>query len=321
MVFAFATFALIASFIIGLYWLLILGPEQRARRQLRRRLLGSGAPQRKAADSTFVDDQRFSTLAGLQNALTRLNGLTQPLQEIIDQAGVQFTVGTLILGSVCSALLAFVVAGAMTHTLGLRVACALSAGLLPLAYVRRTRDVRRRRFEELFPEALEIIARSLRAGHAFTTGLSIAAEQVPDPVGSELKKLYDSQNYGRPFEEAILAFAQRAPILDARFFATAVLTQRETGGNLSEILDNLTSVIRDRFRVKRQVCVLTAQGRLSGWVLAAAPPTLALVIFLVNPDHMMRMFRDPLGIKLLLAAIILQAIGTLLIRRIIDVEY
>lgn len=322
MVFAVATFVLSAGFVTGLYWLLVLAPEQRARQQLRRRLLGSNAPQRRSPDAaSFVADQRFSTVTSLQNALARLNGLTQPLQAILDQAGVRFTVGTLVLGSMCAGLFAFVLAGALTRSLGVRIACALTAGLMPLAYVRRTRDVRRRRFEELFPEALEIIARSLRAGHAFTAGLAIAAEQVPDPVGSELKKLYDSQNYGRPFEEAILGFAQRAPILDARFFATAVLTQRETGGNLSEILDNLTSVIRDRFRVKRQVRVLTAQGRLSGWVLAAAPPSLALVIFLVNPDHMMSMFKDPLGVRLLVVAIILQAIGTLLIRRIIDVEY
>lgn len=322
MVLAFVTFVLIAGFITGVYWVLIVAPEQRLRQQLRKRLLGSNAPVRKAPDSdSFVTDQRFSTLASLQNALTRFGGLTQPLQAMIDQAGVGFTVGSLVLGSVCASLMGFVLAGGVTRASGARIACALAVGLLPLVYVRHKRDVRRRRFEELFPEALDIIARSLRAGHAFTTGLAMAAEQVPDPVASELKQLYDSQNYGRPFEEAMLAFAQRAPILDARFFATAVLTQRETGGNLSEILDNLTSVIRDRFRVKRQVRVLTAQGRFTGWVLAAAPPAVAAILFLVNPDHMLSMFRDPLGVRLLIGAIILQAIGTLLIKRIIDVEY
>lgn len=321
MFFAVVTFVLIAGFVTGLYWLLILGPEQRTRQQLRRRLLG--APQRKTTPdtATLVDDARFSTLTSLQNTLARAGGLTHPLQAMLEQAGLQFTVGTLVLGSVCAALMGFVVAGMTTRAFGARVACALIAGLIPIFYVRYKRNVRRRRFEELFPEALDIIARSLRAGHAFTTGLAMAAEQMPEPVGSELKKLYDSQNYGRPFEEAVQQFAQRAPILDARFFATAVLTQRETGGNLSEILDNLTSVIRDRFRVKRQVRVLTAQGRLSGWVLAAAPPAIALLIFLVNPEHMLVMFQDPFGVKLLTVAIIMQVIGTLLIRRIVDVEY
>lgn len=321
MFFAIVTFIVIAGFIVGLYWLLVLGPEQRARQALRRRMIGVPAPQRKADSTSFVDVQRFSTLATLQKALTRLNGLTQPLQAMLDQAGLRMTVGTLVLASICAALFAFVVSGTMTRGFGIRMAWALAAGLMPLAYVRHKREVRRKRFEELFPEALDIIARSLRAGHAFTTGLAIAAEQVPDPVASELKKLYDSQNYGRPFEEAVVQFAQRAPILDARFFATAVLTQRETGGNLSEILDNLTSVIRDRFRVKRQVRVLTAQGRFSGWVLAAAPPALALLIFLVNPEHMIGMLHDPLGVKMLTVALILQGIGTLIIRRIIDVEY
>jgi tight adherence protein B len=322
MVFAFLTFVLIAGFITGLYWVLIVSPERRTRQQLRKRLLGSNAPVRKAPTSpTFVTDQRFSTLGGLQKALMRLGGLTQPLQAMLDQAGMTFTVGSLVLGSVCASLMGFVVASSVTRAFGIRLACALAAALLPVVYVRHKGSVRHRRFEELFPEALDIIARSLRAGHAFTTGLAIAAEQVPDPVASELKKLYDSQNYGRPFEEAILEFARRAPILDARFFATAVLTQRETGGNLSEILDNLTSVIRDRFRVKRQVRVLTAQGRFSGWVLAAAPPALAAMIFLVNPEHMLAMFRDPIGIRLLIGATVLQAFGTLLIKRIIDVEY
>ena len=321
MFFAIITFIVIAGFVTGMYWLIVLRPEQEARRALRRRLLGVAVPQRKPDSKSFVDEQRFSALASLQKALTRLNGLTEPLQAMLEQAGLRMTVGTLVLASICAGLFAFVLMGSFTRGFGIRIACALAAGLMPLAYVRYKRDVRRKRFEELFPEALDIIARSLRAGHAFTTGLAMAAEQVPDPVASELKKLYDSQNYGRPFEEAVVQFAQRAPILDARFFATAVLTQRETGGNLSEILDNLTSVIRDRFRVKRQVRVLTAQGRFSGWVLAAAPPTLALLIFLVNPDHMISMVNDPVGMRLLVAAFILQAIGTLLIRRIIDVEY
>jgi tight adherence protein B len=211
--------------------------------------------------------------------------------------------------------------GLLTHTLAFQLAAGALGALLPIAYVRRAREKRRRRFEELFPEALEIIARSLRAGHAFTTGLSMAAEEVPDPVGTELKLLYDSQTYGRPFEEAFRSFAERAPILDARFFATAVLTQRETGGNLSEVLDNLVTVIRDRFKVKRQVRVLTAQGRFSGWILAAAPPVLALLLLFVNPDHILRLFRDPIGVQLLFAAFVLQVIGTIIIRRIVNIEY
>ena len=268
-----------------------------------------------------MTDQRFSQLEILHKLLSNAQSFAQPLQSLIDQSGLSITVGTLVTGSVFGALLGFTLGGIATHAIASRIAGACLGGVLPLVYVRWRREVRRRRFEELFPEALEIIARSLRAGHAFATGLLMASEEVPDPVGPQLKLLYDSQTYGRPFDEAMRNFAEQAPILDARFFATAVLTQRETGGNLSEVLDNLVTVIRDRFRVKRQVRVLTAQGRFSGWVLAAAPPVLAVMLFFVNPNHILILLRDPIGVELLIGAAVLQILGVLVIRRIVNVEY
>ncbi len=126
---------------------------------------------------------------------------------------------------------------------------------------------RPRKFEEQFPEAIELIARALRAGHALTTGLALVAEELPDPVGGEFRLVYDRQNFGMSMPDALHLFAERVPLLDARFFVTAVLTQRESGGNLAEILDNLGDVIRQRFRVKRQIRVVTAHARLTGWVL------------------------------------------------------
>ena len=146
---------------------------------------------------------------------------------------------------------------------------------VPFIFVRHKKNQRLKKFEEQFPEAIDLIARALRAGHAFTTGLAMAAEEIPAPVGEEFKLLYDRQNFGMPLPDAMKAFAARIPLIDARFFVTAVLTQRETGGNLGEVLDNLASVIRERFKVKRQVRVLTAHGRITGWILAALPPALA----------------------------------------------
>jgi tight adherence protein B len=149
----------------------------------------------------------------------------------------------------------------------------------------------------------------------------MVADELPDPIGREFRLLYDQQNYGMPLPDALRAFGQRIPLLDARFFVTAVLTQRDAGGNLSEVLDNLSSVIRERFKVKREVRAKSAHGRLTGWILALLPPALAVGLFIVNPQYLSDFLKDPLGIQLIVGAIVLQVIGTLIMRRIIDIEY
>jgi tight adherence protein B len=192
---------------------------------------------------------------------------------------------------------------------------------LPYAFIRYAAAQRLRQFEEQFPEAIDLIARSLRAGHAFTTGLSLVAEEIEEPVKSEFRLLYDLQYYGMPLPNALKNFARRVPILDARFFVTAVLTQREAGGNLSEVLDNLAALIRERFKIKRQVRVVSAHGRITGWVLLCLPPTLAVVLSFIAPTHMRVLIEDPLGVQMAVGAVVLQIIGGLAIRRIVDVEF
>jgi tight adherence protein B len=177
------------------------------------------------------------------------------------------------------------------------------------------------KLEEQFPEALDLMSRSLKAGHAFTVGLSMVADEMPAPTGPEFRLLHDQQNYGMPLPDALKSFAARIPLIDARFFVTAVLIQRESGGNLSEILDNISSVIRDRFRVKRQIRVISAHGRMTGWVLVAVPPGLATVMFAINPNHLRTLTSDPLGVRLIIAAIVLQLTGTLIIRKLVQIEY
>jgi tight adherence protein B len=197
----------------------------------------------------------------------------------------------------------------------------LAAGWLPIAFVRFRAERRVRKFEEQFPEAIELIARALRAGHAMTTGLALVAEELPEPVGGEFRLVYDRQNFGMSMPDALRLFAERVPLLDARFFVTAVLTQRESGGNLAEILDNLGDVIRQRFRVKRQIRVVTAHARLSGWVLVLIPVVIALAMVVVAPDHIMMLINDPLGVQMTMAAFGLWVLGYLAIRRLTDVEY
>jgi tight adherence protein B len=182
--------------------------------------------------------------------------------------------------------------------------------------VRRTRL-----FEDQFPQAIDLIASSLRAGHAFTSGVSMVSDEVPDPTGAEFRLLHDQQNFGMPLPDALKAFAARVPLLDARFFITAVLTQREAGGNLAEVLDNLSGLIRERSRVKRQVRVTSAHGRITGWVLSMMPPVLFVAMMLIAPEHMNTFVTDPLGVRMILVALVLQVIGTLAIRRIVNVEF
>ena len=194
-------------------------------------------------------------------------------------------------------------------------------GLLPYLWVRCAAAKRLNQIEEQLPQAVEMIAVSLRAGHALTTGLLMAAEEVPAPLGAEFRLLYDQQTYGKPLPDVLREFADRVPLLDARIFVTAVLTQREAGGNLAEVLDRLASLIRERFQVRRQVRALSSHGRITGWTLACLPPVLAVILYFISPTHIRLLIDDPLGRMLTAGAIGLQLIGMAAIRRIVNVEF
>jgi tight adherence protein B len=231
------------------------------------------------------------------------------------------TVSTLILAALCLGLATYLVVWFFTFSSMLAIAAGVAALYIPFAVLKQVRTRRLRKFEEQFPEAVDLLGRSIRAGHAFTTGVLMAAEEIPPPVGAEFRRLYDQQNFGMSLGDALRGFAARIPLIDARFFATAVLTQRETGGNLGEVLDNLASVIRERFKVKRQVRVLTAHGRITGWILAGFPPALAAVMFAIAPQHMKLQTSDPLGVQMIIGALTLQVIGTLIIRKLVNIPY
>jgi len=177
-----------------------------------------------------------------------------------------------------------------------------------------------RAFEEQFPEGLDLISRALKAGHAFATGLKMVADEMPDPVGPEFRKTFDEQNFGLPMKDSLDNLSFRIPLLDVRFFATAVLIQRETGGNLSEILENLAHVVRERFKILRQVRVYTAHGRFTGYVLLALPAVLAIALSFINPEHMNLLFRERMGQQMLLGALVMQAFGFLWIKHVIKIE-
>jgi tight adherence protein B len=231
------------------------------------------------------------------------------------------TVGAIVLACVLLAAAGFVVVATAFHSILAGIGVALLAGCLPVLYVRHAAVKRLARFEEQFPDAIDLMARALRAGHALTTALQLVGDEVPAPVGTEFKLLFEQQNYGMSLGDALRGFADRVPVIDARFFVTAVLTQREMGGNLSEVLENLASVIRERFRVKRQVRVVSAHGRITGVVLGCLPPAVAMVLLVIAPDHIRILVDDPMGRTMLISGLVLQAIGVVFIRRIVQVEY
>jgi len=196
----------------------------------------------------------------------------------------------------------------------------LLLGALPILFLMQRRSARIKKFEEQFPEALDLLARALRAGHAFQTSLGMVADEVAEPVGPEFKKTFDQQNFGLPLKECLFELADRVPLLDVRFFATAVTIQRETGGNLAEILDNLAYVVRERFKILRQVRVHTAHGRFTGYVLLALPAVLGIILSYLSPDHMNTLFTDPMGKTMLMGAGVMQTVGYFWIRKVIQIE-
>ena len=315
-------FVAVLALVLVPYWAFVLRLDESDEAALRKRLKpGSFAAAIPKQFSLLKPIERLSSVGRLNAGLTQMSRVVAPLQRDLIQAGLNITVATLLLSSGCLALSAYLVVKLFSHITLIAFGAGFLASLVPFIYVKQMKARRLRKFEEQFPEAIDLIGRALRAGHAFTTGLAMAAEEIPKPVGEEFKLLYDRQNFGMPLPDAMKAFAARIPLIDARFFVTAVLTQRETGGNLGEVLDNLASVIRDRFRVKRQVRVLTAHGRMTGWILSGLPPALAAAMMFVAPQNMKMMTTDPLGVQMIVGALVLQVIGTLIIRKLVDIPY
>jgi tight adherence protein B len=238
----------------------------------------------------------------------------------VEQSGVKLSLSALFLiGTACAVLMSLVAAIVTRAALSVPIGAAIGFGL-PFLFLRVKRTRRLRSFEEEFPEALDLISRALKAGHAFATGLKMAAEELGEPVGPEFRKTFDEQNFGLPLKDALENLTLRVPSLDVRFFATAVLIQRETGGNLSEILENLAHVVRERFKILRQVRVYTAHGRLTGYVLLALPAVLAIALSFINPEHMNLLFRERVGQILLMVALVMQTAGFLWIKQVVKIE-
>jgi tight adherence protein B len=239
---------------------------------------------------------------------------------ILQQAGMSWTLQTLILLSVGMA----VGLGSMTLIMSRSVPVAFVAtmigAMLPTMYVRRRRTKRLNAFEELLPEAIDLVGRALRAGHPLTAGFKMAADDGPEPVAGEFRRVFEEQRFGLPIQDSLLGMADRVNIVDVRILVTAILIQREVGGNLAEILDNLAAVVRARFTIRRQIRVYTAQGRMTGYLLSALPIIVFSMLYMINAEYMSILFTDPVGKILIVVAITMQLIGFMWIRKIIKIE-
>jgi len=320
MIFVAGTFIVVIAIIGGLYWMLVEHPQVQAETAVRQRVR-KVALTNQFKKALMKDRERLSDVGFIDALLARCGELVHPLQLTIHQSGLKVTVGVVILSCLCAAVITFAFFNVYLNLPLIGVAFAALAGYAPYGYIRWARSRRLLKFDEQFPEAMDLLARALRAGHALTTGLLMVAEEMPQPIGPEFKVLYDEQNFGLPLPHALKNFAERVPSIDARFFVTAILTQRESGGNLSEVLDNLATIIRDRFRVKRQVRVISAHGRITGWVLSALPTSLALFFAFTNPDKYRDFYQDPLGVQMIGGALLLQVLGVIIISRIVKIEY
>jgi tight adherence protein B len=279
------------------------------------------APERNPEEElALLRDEQLSEIPAIDNLLRRSARVSE-LQKLLAQAGLDMRAGN-FLGLSALAAVAAAILGYLFSNKKIEVSWfALIVGfVVPYGYAQFRRNKRFEKFEELFPEAIDTLARAVRAGHAFTTALEMITAEVSEPVAGEFRQLYEEQKFGMPVRDALLNLTERMPLVDVKFFVTAVMLQRETGGNLAEILDNLSYVIRERFKIQRQVRVYTAQGRLTMALLMGMPPIIVVVMTVLNPSFIHPLFADPIGHTLLVLGITLQTIGYFVIRKIIRIQ-
>ncbi len=242
------------------------------------------------------------------------------LELFVQQSGAQWTMEVFLLVSMGLSVALGISTLVFTRLWLAALAAALLGALLPYARVKRLRTTRFRAFEAQLPEAIDLLGRAIRAGHPLSSGLKMVADETQDPIAAEFRRAFEEQRFGLPFEDAILAMADRITLVDVRILVTAILIQREVGGNLAEVLDNLASVIRARFVIRRQLRTYTAQGRISGYVLAVLPIAVGTIIYILNPAYMMILFTDQFGKLMLMTASVMQLIGFLWIRNIVNID-
>lgn len=317
-VFATLIFVAVVLLIEGVYiaWNSSKGPE--AQRLLRRmQAMSGGGAAEQAVSITKKDTAGASPL--LQKLVSSLPH-AHVLARLLVQSGKSWTMGGFAAASLAAALLGWAAAAWSALPLPLQLAAAGAALSLPLQVLLRARNKRLRRLETQLPDALDLMGRALRAGHAFPTALKMVGDEMKEPIGTEFAAVFDEVNFGVSMQDALMNMANRVDSTDLRYFVVAVLIQRETGGNLAELLDSISKIIRDRIKLLGQIRVLSAEGKMSAWVLGLLPFAAGGLIQLTNPKFLAVLFTDPAGRKMVGFALVMMMMGFFVMRKIIRIR-
>jgi len=294
------------------------GPEAM---KLQRRLHSLSATHDRSVQTQLLRERMLSELPMMERLLQSLPRV-RGLDKVILQAGLDWSVSKLLLSCLVLGVVGLIAVVAGAHqTILVGAAAGAMLGAAPFMYVHYRKSQRLAKIERQLPEALDLITRALRAGHAFSSALKMTGEEMAEPVAGEFATVHDEVNFGVSLEQALTHLSERVPLTDLRYFVVAVLIQRESGGNLTEILSNLSRLIRERLKLMGKVKVLSSEGRMSAWILGLMPFFLAGAMNLVNPGFMGPLWKDPIGIAIVKYMLTLMVIGVIIMRRIIKVRY
>jgi tight adherence protein B len=272
-----------------------------------------------AAQSDIVRKESLSDIPWLHDLLIKMRRI-QPLRLLHRQADCRVPLGIFVLATPLLALCALLLILSMRQALLLALLFAVVLGALPAVYLYWLKSQRMAKFGRQLPEALELVSRALRSGHAFSVGLKLVGDEAADPIGIEFRRVFDEVSMGVALPQALQNMTDRLNCVDLRFFVTSVLVQRETGGNLAEIIDSLAGLIRKRFELQLRVKALSAEGRFSAIILFALPLVIGGVLFKMNPDYMLTLFTDPMGQKMVMVGIFLMVIGAIIMKRMVAIK-
>lgn len=315
LVFVFALFLVLGAYLLATH------SSETKRRKLQKRLQEALLHSAHTEDIEVIlaRSELMSEIPAVNRALLRIQTALH-LKRMLDQADLHITPSRLVMFSVMAGVLAAIAVSIISISLPLIVFGGLLAASLPFIHVWWKRKNRFNAFLEHLPDALELMSRALSAGHAFSEALSMVSQEMPEPIATEFHKTYEEQNLGLSLKLALENLTERIPLLDLRMCVTAVMIQRETGGNLGEILEKVAYTIRERFRIMGDLKTLTTSSRLSAWLLCALPIFVAIAVTVMNPDYMSVLWKDPRGHYLIAAALFMQVTGMLIVRKILNIK-
>jgi tight adherence protein B len=316
--FVILAFIAVVLFLEGAYlaWNAYKGPEVK---RIERRLRAMSAGAHDGGELSIVKKRLLAETPVLERLLLEIPRIHQ-LDRLLLQSGLKLNVAGFLWLTILAALVGFILATIFDLPLFAAIGAGVAVGALPLLYVLNAKHKRLITFEQQLPDALDLMGRALRAGHAFSSALKMVGDEMPEPVAGEFRITFDELNYGISLQDALQNMATRVPSADLRYFVIAVLIQRETGGNLTELLDNISALIRARLKLMGTVRVLSAEGRLSAWILGLLPFILAVILNIINPKFMSVLWTDPAGLKLVWIMLVMMVVGVFWMRRVIRIH-